>query len=200
MAATSDLDHGMIECLELVQKLAYPDGPDEFATSVSTQIARALRRKADDIENLGKKGKVSKLLREPSFGSALRLAVLKEEVAKLADKLNEDYFLGHLDTYLDEVITPRNDFAHRKAEILDGKLVLAGRQHVFDQESMKVLRLQLLKHSDNLRALLSLLGEHATAAGQPALARDIKKVDAAVVVVTEAIDLQANIIPAAGDI
>jgi CheY-like chemotaxis protein len=166
MAATSDLDQGMIECLEVVQKIVRPNDSTGFASDIAALISGSLRKKVDEVEAMGKKGKLAKLLREPAFGPALRLQILREEVAKLADRVPEPHLIEHLGTYHQEVITPRNDFAHRKAEVKDGKLILEGRDQPFDQESMKLLRLRLLKHSDKLRGLVSLLGELAVAAGE----------------------------------
>ncbi len=193
MAATSDLDQGMVACLEVLQDILHPgESMGAFAESVSTKVAGALRKKADEIDALGKKAKLPKLLREPSFGSALRLQVLQEEVAKLADRVAEPHLIEQLGKYHEEVITPRNDFAHRKAELKDGKLHLEGRDQPLDHDAMKALRLRLLAHSDNLLGLLTLLRELAGAAGEPKLAEKIAAVEA---VVVEAADAAAEASP-----
>ena len=106
----------------------------------------------------------------------MRLQLLQEEIAKLADKLGEPHVVEGLGKYHAEVITPRNDFAHRKAHIKDGKLHLEGRDEPLDHDSMKALRLRLLAHADNLKGLLSALQEMAAAAGQPELAAQIAAV------------------------
>ena len=187
MAATSDLDQGMVACLELVQKILHPgDVATAFAASIAGEIAAALRKKADEVEAMGKKGKLTKLLREPALGSTLRLRILREEVAKLSDRLTEPHVLEHLGRYDAEIIGPRNDFAHRKAEIKDGKMVLEGRDHHFDHEAMKGLRLRLLDHAGALRGLLTMLSELAEASGEPALAQEIAKVEEAIAEVAEA--------------
>lgn len=181
MAVTSDLDQGMVSCLELVQEILHPgDGAGAFANDVATKVAATLRKKADDVEALGKKGRLPKLLREPSFGSALRLQVLQEQVAKLADRVAEPHLIEQLGKYHEDVITPRNDFAHRKAEVKDGKLHLEGRDQPLDHDAMKALRLRLLAHSDNLIGLLTLLRELAGAAGEPKLAEKIAEVEATI--------------------
>jgi CheY-like chemotaxis protein len=188
MAATSDLDLGMIDCLEVVQKILYvgDEAVAAYAHEIAARISKSMRSKADDIDELGKKGKLTKLLREPSFGATLRLQVLQEEIAKLADKLTEQHVVEGLGKYQAEVIAPRNDFAHRKAHLKDGKLHLEGRDDPLDHESMKALRLRLLAHADNLRGLLSTLHELAGAAGEPALAKEIAKVEAVVEEAAEA--------------
>lgn len=188
MAATSDLDQGMVACLELVQKILHPgDVAAVFAQAVASEIAQALRKKADEVEALGNKGKIAKLLREPAFGSALRLRILQDEVAKLADRLTEPHVLEHLGRYHEEIITPRNDFAHRKAEIKDGKMVLEGRDQPFDHETMKGLRLRLLDHAGALKGLLTMLSELAQASGEVALAQEIAEVGVAIAEVAEAV-------------
>ncbi len=192
MAATSDLDLGMIDCLELVQKVLYVGDAAEYAIEIATRISKALRSKADDIDKLGKKGKLAKLLREPSFGPALRLQLLQEEIAKFADKLTELHVVEGLDRYHEEVITPRNDFAHRKAELKDGKLHLEGRDQPLDHNTMKALRLRLLAHADNLKGLLTTLRELADAAGEPQLAEQIAEVEAAVVGVAAAASVETS--------
>lgn len=176
MAATSDLDHAMVECLEVVHKVAYPDDAGTFAVLISSQVAAGLRKKADEIEGFGKKGKIGKLLKDPNFGSAMRLAALQAELQKLADRITEAHLLERLGAYPTEVITPRNDFAHRRAVVVGDQLRLEGREESFNQESMIALRLRLLNHSENLRALLSLLREMADAAGEPDLASQIAAV------------------------
>jgi CheY-like chemotaxis protein len=188
MAATSDLDLGMIDCLDVVQKILHvgDEAVAAYAGEVAARISKSMRSKADDIDELGKKGKIAKLLREPSFGALLRLQLLQEEIAKLADKLGEQHVVEGLGKYHEEVITPRNDFAHRKAHVKDGKLHLEGRSDPLDHNSMKALRLRLLAHADNLRGLLSSLQELAGVAGEPALAREIAKVEAAVEEAAEA--------------
>lgn len=187
MAATSDLDLGMIDCLEVVQQILHPgEGAAEFAVSVAGRVSAGLRKKAAEVEAFGAKGRVDKLLREPAFGAALRLEVLQEEVAKLADRVTEPHFIEQLGSYHVDVITPRNDFAHRKAELRGGKMVLEGRELPLDQESMKALRLRLLKHSDNLRGLLGMLRELATTAGEPRLAEQIAVVEEAIIDAVEA--------------
>ncbi|MGF7208797.1 CheY-like chemotaxis protein [Skermanella aerolata] len=180
MAATSDLDQGMIECLEVVQQVAYPSDARIYAGDIARQVTASLRRKADEIEKLGTNGRLEKLLHEPAFNAALRLTVLQKGIEKLSDRLVEPYLLESLDRYHTDVITPRNDFAHRKAELKDGRLALAGRDESFDQAGMIALRLRLLSHSDNLRALLSLLQEMVDAAGKNKLAEQISKVSQAV--------------------
>lgn len=181
MAATSDLDLGMVDCLEVIQKILHPgEQSATFAGSIAGRVAKALRKKAEEVEGFGAKGKFAKLLKEPSFGAALRLEVLQEEVAKLADRVAEPHLLERLGRYHVDVITPRNDFAHRKAQVVGGKLVLEGREQPLDQESMKALRLRLLEHSDNLRGLLTMLGELAAAAGEPELAEGIAAIEEAV--------------------
>lgn len=188
MAATSDLDQGMVDCLEVVQKILYTGdtAATGYASEIAGRISKALRSKADEIDGLGKKGKVSKLLREPSLGPALRLQLLQEEVAKLADKLTEPHVVEGLGKYHEEVITPRNDLAHRKAQLKDGKLHLEGRGQPFDQDSMRALRLRLLEQADNLRGLLTTLHELAGAAGEPELAKEIAAVEEAVEEAAEA--------------
>lgn len=173
MAATSDLDHAMIECLEMVQAIVYAGDSKEFALGVSTKIADAMRSKAKQIEELGQKGKTSKLLREPSFGAALRLSVLTEEIAKLAAQIREPYRIDQLASYHTDVITPRNDFAHRKAAVIDGVLVLEGRTEPLNHETLKAMRLRLLEHSDNFGGLLSLLRELADASGEKAVSENV---------------------------
>ncbi len=180
MAATSDLDIAMVECLEAVQQVLHPgNNAAAFAASIAGRVSKGLRSKADEVDQLGAKGKLPKLLREPSFGAFLRLEVLKEEVARLADRVSEPQFIRQLDKYHADVILPRNDFAHRKAEIKDGKLLLAGREQPLDQDSMKALRLRLLEHSDNLRGLLTTLHELAIEVGEPELAEQIAAVEEA---------------------
>ena len=161
MAATSDLDQDMIACLEVLQAVSYPDEPAAFAADISEKVSYALRRKAEEVDRMGRNGRLAKLLHEPSFGSAMRLAVLQAEMAKLGARINEAHLLEGLGRYQGEVIGPRNDFAHRRAVVEAGRLVLEGREQVFDQDSMATLRLTLLNHADNLRALLSLLREMA---------------------------------------
>jgi len=181
MAATSDLDIAMVECLEVVQQVLHPeDAGAAFAASIAERVSKGLRTKADEVEQLGAEGKLPKLLREPAFGAFLRLEVLKEEVAKLADKVTEPQFILQLEKYHAEVITPRNDFAHRKAEMRDGKLVLEGRKLPLDQDSMKVLRLRLLDHSYNLRGLISTLRELAVEVGEQELADQVAAIEEAV--------------------
>lgn len=189
MAATSDLDMAMIECLEVVQQVLHPgESAAAFAEAIAKRVSDGLRRKADEIDGLGRKGpgKLAKLLREPSFGAYLRWEVLKEEVVKLADKVSERQFIEHLDRYNMDVIGPRNDFAHRKAEMRDGKLLLEGRDQPLDQDSMKALRLRILDHSDNLRGLLTTLRELATDVGEAALVQQIEEMEVAIEVAVEA--------------
>ncbi|WP_426136597.1 hypothetical protein [Pseudomonas sp. PWP3-1b2] len=159
MAATSDLDQAMIECLEKIQMLIKPDDKDEFIREVGGKISDSLRSKADQIEKLVSKGRLDKLLREPSFGAALRLSVLQDEIAKISDKISEVHLLERLALYRDDVIGPRNDFAHRRAVLENNQLVLEGRDQPFTQDSMITLRLKLLSHFDNLSGLISLLAE-----------------------------------------
>ena len=178
MAATSDLDQAMIQCLEILQRIIYPSSKEAFAGDIGAAMAKELRRKADKIDKMVGKGQLEKLLYDPNFGAALRLAILKAEIKKLADRIDEIHLIENLDRYHTEVITPRNDFAHRRATVKDGVLILEGRDQPFDQDGMIALRLKLLAHSDNLRALLSLLGEIAGAsAGEPDLAAKIAHVE-----------------------
>lgn len=196
MAATSDLDMAMVDCLEVVQQVLHPgDGGAAFAAAIAARVSEGLSKKAAEIDVLGKKGKLAKLLREPSFGAFLRWEVLKEEVAKLADRVSERQFIEHLEKYHTEVIGPRNDFAHRKAEVRDGKLLLEGRDQPLDQDSMKALRLRILDHSDNLRGLLVTLRELATDVGEAALAKQIEAVEAAVEDVLEAAEASPSPVP-----
>lgn len=187
MAATSDLDMAMVECLEVVQQILHPgNGAAAFAEAIAQRVSEGLRRKANEIDGLGRKKQLAKLLREPSFGAYLRWEVLKEEVVKLADKVSERQFIDHLDKYNTDVIGPRNDFAHRKAVVRDGKLLLEGRDQPLDQDSMRALRLRILDHSDNLRGLLVILRELAEDVGEVALAQQIEVMEAAVEVAVEA--------------
>jgi len=181
MAATSDLDIGMVECLEVVQQILHPgEGAAAFAADIAVRVSASLRKKAGEVDGYGQKGKFAKLLREPSFGAALRLQILQEEVGKLADRMSEPHLIEQLGKYHADVITPRNDFAHRKAEFKDGKLVLEGREQALDHDSMKALRLRLLEHSDNLRGLLTMLQELATAVGEPQIAKGLAALEEAV--------------------
>lgn len=156
MATTSDLEHAMIECLGLIQPVAYPDA-QEFAGVISKRVSEELRKKAEKIEEIGrKKSKFRKLIEDPNFNAALRLEMLQSELAKLQKKEHEPH-LEKLASYLREVITPRNDFAHRRAEVVGGELRLKGRSDAFTQETMIALRLRLLDHKSNLGSLLELL-------------------------------------------
>jgi CheY-like chemotaxis protein len=192
MAATSDLDQAMIQCLEVVQALVYPSESQQFAVRMGKKIADSLRKKAAEIEKLAKNGRLDKLLREPAFGAALRLTALQREIEKIAERIQEAHLIEALGRYDTEVIKPRNDFAHRRAIVQDGKLFLEGREQPFDQQSMISLRLRLLDHADNLRALLSLLEEMAHPAGQPALAADIADVGHVVAAAEQAIEEAAK--------
>lgn len=159
MAATSDLDQAMIECLERIQPLINSDDKGEFIRGVGAKVSDSLRSKADQIDRLVEKGRLDKLLREPSFGAALRLSVLQDEIAKISDRISEVHLVERLALYRDEVIGPRNDFAHRRAILENNQLVLEGRDQPFTQDSMITLRLKLLSHFDNLSGLISLLAE-----------------------------------------
>ncbi|WP_286074813.1 hypothetical protein [Stenotrophomonas sp. 59] len=180
MAATSDLDHGMIECLEVIQRISYPDNKPKFAAIVSETITARMLSKIEDIRDFERKGRLDKLLRDPNFGATQRLEMLLSEIAKIGDQLSEPHLIEHLEVYQGEIISPRNDFAHRKAEKKNGKIFLQGREAHYDQEKMRELRLRLLKHSDNLGALLSMLANLAVAAGQPALAEQLTDAQAAI--------------------
>jgi hypothetical protein len=168
-----------------VQAVVYPVEAQRFATSIAERVAKSLRDKAVDIEKLAARGRLEKLLREPAFGTALRLIVLRGEIGKIADRIDEVHLIEALGRYDAEVMRPRNDFAHRRAVIRDGRLFLEGRTEPFDQPSMTALRLKLLEHSDNLEALLSLLMEMARAAGDTALAAEIADVGNAVAAAVE---------------
>ena len=187
MAATSDLDHTLVECLDVVQQIAYPGGAGDFTLAIGAEIAENLRKKAAEIEEMGKKGKLNKLLKEPAFGSAMRLATLRAELQKLATRISEADLLDKLGLYHEDVITPRNDFAHKRAVVNNGVLTLEGRDQPFNQESMIALRLRLLTHSDNLRALLSLLREMVESSGTLELAGEIAAVSQAVEQVEKAV-------------
>jgi len=188
MAATSDLDLAMIDILHVLQRILHPgDGAAGFAANIAERVSRSLSKKADEVAGFGRKGRLDKLLREPAFGSSLRLEILLEEMAKLADRIGEPHLVERLGQYKDDVIGPRNDFAHRKAQIVNGKLVLEGREAPLDQEAMKALRLRLLDHSDNLRSLFSLLGEIAEATCAVELKDDIAAIDNLVAEAVEAV-------------
>lgn len=188
MAATSDLDLAMIDILHVLQRILHPgDGAAGFAANIAERVSRSLSKKADEVAGFGRKGRLDKLLREPAFGSSLRLEILLEEMAKLADRIGEPHLVERLGQYKDDVIGPRNDFAHRKAQIINGKLVLEGREAPLDQEAMKALRLRLLDHSDNLRSLFSLLGEIAEATCAVELKDDIAAIDNLVAEAVEAV-------------
>jgi len=159
MAATSDLDQAMIECLERIQPLINSDDKGEFIRGIGAKVSGSLRSKADQIDRLVEKGRLDKLLREPSFGAALRLSILQDEIAKISDRISEVHLVERLALYRDEVIGPRNDFAHRRAILENNQLVLEGRDQPFTQDSMITLRLKLLSHFDNLSGLISLLAE-----------------------------------------
>lgn len=161
MAATSDLDQTIIECLERVHLLSSAGAKEEFANIVGSKISKSLRSKADEIDKLVRQGKLDKLLREPSFGAALRLSILQDEISKIQHQISEVHLLDGLARYKDEVIRPRNDFAHRRAVLEAGQLILEGRSEPFNQDSMVALRLKLLSHFDNLNGLISLLTEMA---------------------------------------
>lgn len=159
MAATSDLDQAMISCLERVQPLIKEEDKESFIRSIGTKVSDSLRKKADEVERLTRRGRLDKLLREPSFGAALRLSILQDEIAKIEDRISETHLIERLARYQEEVIGPRNDFAHRRAVFSENQLVLEGRDQPFNQESMIALRLKLLSHFDNLKGLISLLAE-----------------------------------------
>ncbi|AFY21381.1 hypothetical protein [Pseudomonas sp. UW4] len=177
MAATSDLDQAMIECLEKIQPLISAEDKDAFVKGIGTKISESLRSKANEIDRLMERGRLDKLLKEPSFGAALRLSILQDEIAKIADRISEVHLLERLALYRDEVIGPRNDFAHRRAVLANDQLVLEGRTQPFTQESMIALRLKLLSHFDNLSGLISLLAElgESPSSSQSAVLQDIKE-------------------------
>ncbi len=156
MATVSDLEHTVIECLKLVQPLAYPGGAEKFAASISEKVIIELKKKVEEIEQFGKKGKLQKLLTSPHFNAKLRLDAL-QEVLQTLGVVEHGPHLEKLGTFLDDVITPRNDLAHRPAVVIGGELRLEGRPTPFTQESMIELRLRLLSHVENLQGLLKLL-------------------------------------------
>ncbi|VVN00418.1 hypothetical protein PS619_03295 [Pseudomonas fluorescens] len=176
MAATSDLDQAMIECLEKIQPLINAEDKDAFIKEVGSKISGSLRSKANEIDRLMEKGRLDKLLREPSFGAALRLSILQDEISKIADRISEIHLVERLASYRDDVIGPRNDFAHRRAVFANDELVLEGRDQPFTQDSMIALRLKLLSHFDNLSGLISLLAELSELPDSPqsAVLQDIK--------------------------
>lgn len=155
MATTSDLDHAMIECLSVVHELAYPGNANAFATIINTKVAHQLNKKIADVAKLAGKGDVKKLLTNPNFSAEMRLDALQAELKKLG--LPDSNVVEKLGVYLREVITPRNDFAHRRAVVRDEELFLDGRNEAFSQQSMTELRQRLMAHGDNLQALLELL-------------------------------------------
>lgn len=173
MAATSDLDHGIIDCLNVIQKISYPKDETGFAIVISESIASQMSKRIEKVRKLGAKGKFEELVRDPNFGSSQRLELLLKEIHKIADRVSETHLVEYLGVYQGEIISPRNDFAHRKAQKKDGKIFLEGRDIHYDQEKMREIRLLLLKHSDNLSALLSLLANLAEAAGEPSIAEQL---------------------------
>jgi CheY-like chemotaxis protein len=195
MATTSDLDQLIIECLEAVQLVVYPDEAERFANDIATRVAEKLRERASDIEKLAAKGNLQRLLRQPTFEAALRLALLQEAIGKIADRIEEIHLVEILGRYLDEVVRPRNDFAHRGVTVKEGKLVFEGREEPLDQEGMVALRLRLLEHLANLRSLLRLLREMGDTQNQAPVGEHIAMIEKAVEAIEIPGDILSDIIP-----
>jgi DNA-binding response OmpR family regulator len=177
MAATSDLDYTILECLKAVQKVSYPNNPETLAAAIAERVAPRLEYKAKEIRKLGENGRLDKLFKEPFFGSDLRHATLKEELTKLADQIEETHLLEAIEQYPVDVIRPRNVFAHQRAQLVDGKLIIGGYPNGLDQMGMTALRLKLASHHSCLAALLTLLLEMATETGGTALAAHVAAVE-----------------------
>lgn len=187
MAATSDLDHEMIECLELIGRISYSGKTDALSASIAESIVKSMNSKIKEISKLGEKGQLSDLLREPTLGSFQRLNILMNEITNVSDRLSGAHVAEQLSNYHGEILTPRNDFAHRKAERKEGKMVLEGRDKPYDQDAMRELRLRLLSHSDNLRELLASLEDMADVAGEPELAAQLSDAQDAVAATAESL-------------
>ena len=116
--------------------------------------------------------------------------MLREAVDKMADRIEEVHLVEILGRYLDEVVRPRNDFAHRSVTIEEGKIFFEGRQEALDQESMIALRLRLLNHLTNLRSLVRLLRGMGDTESEPRVADQIALIEQAVDVIETSGDIR----------
>jgi len=156
IATVSDLEHQIMNCLKLLQPLAYPSNSADFAKAISVKIVKDLSKKITKVESLGTEGNYQALITDFSFNAGLRLQFLQKELQRLA-RVDHVPHLETLGRFLKEVVHPRNDLAHRPAVVRDGELHLEGRESPYTQRTMTDLRILLLKHVENLHNLLGLL-------------------------------------------
>lgn len=161
MGAVSEIDSAMID---IVVSFIGSRSPEEKATisaKVFSKVEEHLKMKDDLFSKLNEKQKIEKLIKDPILFDADKKAQVTQMVidtlglSDLAHLTNGGFY----DSYKNDVIKTRNNFAHVTVIQEDGvrKLKSSKSEDVFSDERCIEIRKTLITHIENMTKLKSIL-------------------------------------------
>lgn len=121
-----------------------------LVSHIKQSIISSNESSSKQIQKLDGQTDVRTLLEHRAYTSFLKYKTLCALLSKKSEDRAIVDILDKLKAYHQEIIEPRNALAHAKAIEEAGKITFKGRDMSFDDDSLLVLRRNMLAHGDNL--------------------------------------------------
>lgn len=147
MHETSILDEF---CFELISNYLAKTDSKNVKDSIFDEIISFYRRKFDEVSKYNKNGRIDKVLKDPLLFSFSQRANTLESI------IGEIGFENFIADFKKSVIKIRNQFAHSVLEVNENGIEVFRNKSeniVFDEYLCKQIRLDILKHKENLDSL-----------------------------------------------
>lgn len=154
----TELDHLVTESLRLVYARMTDEERKAFVGRIIRRLKESAKANVKAAEKLGGQDLEGIIKGTRSFGSDQRLLALLQGLDVLDEQHDTSGFSDTLGTYQEDVLTPRNIFAHQRAE-RKGKKLHFEEDLVLDHGLAEKLRGRLIAHGQNLRDLLDRLDQ-----------------------------------------
>lgn len=150
MAAVSDFDHIIDECINVRFSQLNEEGKLNLLKNIREKIINVCNSNLRQIDAIKDEIDINILTSHRAFSSALKHAILKELLKDKRDEPDLKELIACHGKYIDEIIQPRNTFAHSKTTVKGNSIVFDGSEEEHGEEQFKKIRQNLLEHHETL--------------------------------------------------
>ncbi|TAI97898.1 response regulator [Pectobacterium versatile] len=150
MAVVSDFDNLIDECLHIRYSQQCPQGQENTAIRIKEKIIQLCKSNLEEIEKIDTTSDVNALLKNRVFSSMIKYQTLKALLSEKIEDRTINNLMSTFTKYEEQVIRPRNILAHAVAVEESGKIYFKNKDISLGEEEFRILRQNLLSHSDAL--------------------------------------------------
>ena len=148
----TELDYIVKECITRLYDKMNPEEKLSFITSIVRRLRSSAQSMINGLERIDMND-LGSLMGSRAFGSDQKISALLDGLDLIEHVSDYSHYRDTLNTYRDDILTPRNIFAHQSAKYTNERLRFED-EYILDNGKVEILRSRLLAHEINLNSLI----------------------------------------------